>query len=84
MKLIRKITIGIEYKNGAMHYTVGTPVSYNAKMKDYVLREIIEDKDGCTLYIQKNDEVLPWKFFSKQMGYSLEFDIDSYAGAQLR
>ena len=80
MKLIRKITIGTEYKNGAMHFTVGAPVAKNFKMKDYILSEIIENKNDYELFIQKDDEVLPWKSFNKQMAISVEYDIDKYEG----
>ena len=81
MKLIRKITVGAEYKNDAMHFTVDKPVSRNNwKMKDYILKEIIETKDAYELYIMKGDEVLPWKSFNKQMAISVEYDIDSYEG----
>ena len=80
MKLIRKITICAEYKNGAMHFTVGSPVAKNFKMKDYILSEIIENKNDYELFIQKDDEVLPWKSFNKQMAISVEYDIDKYEG----
>lgn len=82
MKLIRKITIGTEYKNDAMHYTINKPVAKNFKMKDFILSEILETKEGYDLYIlnQNSNEVLPWKTFNKQMAISVEYDIDSYAG----
>lgn len=82
MKLIRKITIGAEYKNDSMHYTVGKPVARNEKMKSFILKEILETKEGYDLYIYNsiNNEVLPWKTFNKQMAISVEYDIDSYEG----
>ena len=80
MKLIRKITVGTEYKNDAMHFTVGRPVAKNFKMRDYTLAEIIESEEGYDLFIRKDDEVLPWKSFNKQMAISVEYDIDSYEG----
>lgn len=81
MKLIRKITVGSEYKNDAMHFTVGKQVAKNWKMKDFILKEIIETEKGYELYIIKDDEVLPWKSFNHQMALSVEYDIDSYEGA---
>ena len=78
MKLIRKITIGKEYKLDAMHYTVGEPVSRHPKLQGYVLKEVIEDEDGnYHLYIAKKDEVIPWKTFNN-MAVSVEYDIDAY------
>jgi hypothetical protein len=70
MNLIRKISIGTNYKNDAMHYSVGQEV-YGG----HSIVNIIEDEDKYSVYIEKNNEVLPWKEFNKNMAIAVEFDI---------
>ena len=48
MKLIRKITVGKDYKNDAMHYSVGQEV-YGG----HVINNIIEEDDKYSIYIKK-------------------------------
>jgi hypothetical protein len=66
-KLIRKITVGKDYKENAMHYAVGQDVYGGHKISD-----IIEEKDKYSIYIKKNKDVLPWKDFNKNMAISVE------------
>ena len=70
MKLIRKISIGKDYKNDAMHYSVGQEV-YGG----HIIVNIIEDEDKYSVYIEKNKEILPWKEFNKNMAIAVEFDL---------
>ena len=67
MQLIRKITIGKDYKNDAMHYSVGQEV-YGG----HNIVNIIEEEDKYSIYIEKNEEVMPWKDFNKNMAISVE------------
>ena len=69
---IRKISIGSDYKNDAMHYSVGQEV-YGG----HIICDIIADKqDGeYLIYIKKGDEVLPWKKFNSNMAIAVEFDL---------
>tara|TARA_R100000935_G_scaffold56989_1_gene89820 strand:- start:1689 stop:1916 length:228 start_codon:yes stop_codon:yes gene_type:complete len=70
--VIRKISIGADYKNDAMHYSVGQEV-YGGHTISHVL---LEDKDSSyNIYIKKNEEVLPWKKFNSNMAISIEYDI---------
>lgn len=69
-KLIRKITIGKEYKHDAMHYAVGQEV-----WGGHTICDIIEEKDKYSLHIRKGKDVLPWKDFSKSMAISIEYDL---------
>ena len=70
--VIRKISIGADYKNDAMHYYVGQEV-YGGHTISHIL---LEDKDSSyNIYIKKNDEVLPWKKFNSNMAISIEYDI---------
>jgi hypothetical protein len=72
--VIRKISIGSDYKNDAMHYSVGQQV-YGGHEIAYILFErkrfII-----YSIHIKKNNEVLPWKKFNKNMAVSIEYDLE--------
>ena len=55
-KLIRKISIGRDYKNDAMHYSVGQEV-YGG----HTICDIVESRDQYSVFIEK-----------KQRGFTLE------------
>tara|TARA_Y100000385_G_C12595847_1_gene426690 strand:- start:36 stop:257 length:222 start_codon:yes stop_codon:yes gene_type:complete len=69
--LIRKITIGKEYKNEAMHYSVGQEV-YGG----HVIDSIVELEGKFSIYIKKGSNVLPWKDFNKNMGVAVEYNLE--------
>jgi len=70
---IRKISIGADYKNEAMHYSVGQSVYGGHTICDI----IGDDKDGeYLIYIKKNNEILPWKKFNSNMAIAVEFDLE--------
>jgi len=71
MKLIRKISIGRDYKDNAMHYQIGQEVYGN-----HVITNILEKDIDYEIYIKKNKEVLLWKSFNKNMGISVEYNLD--------
>ena len=71
MKLIRKISIGRDYKTDSMHYAVGQEV-YGG----HTNCDIIEEQDKNCIYIQKSNEVLPWKEFNKNMAISVEYNLE--------
>jgi len=71
MKLIRKISIGRDYKDNAMHYQIGQEVYGN-----HVITNILEKTTDYEIYIKKNKEVLLWKSFNKNMGISVEYNLD--------
>jgi len=71
MNLIRKISIGRDYKNDAMHYSIGQEV-----FGGHIISEILEEENCYKIYIKKNDEVLPWKEFNKNMAVSIEFNLE--------
>ena len=48
-KLIRKISVGKDYKNDAMHYAVGQEVYGGHKICD-----IIEEENKFSVYIRKD------------------------------
>ena len=70
-KLIRKITIGKDYKIDAMHYSVGQEV-YGG----HCICNIIEEEEKYSIYIEKNKEVILWKDFNKNMGIAVEYNLD--------
>jgi len=69
--VIRKITIGKDYKNDSMHYAVGQNV-YGG----HTICNIIEEEDKYSVYIEKGDIVIPWKDFNKNMAVSVEYDLE--------
>ena len=70
--VIRKITIGKDYKNDAMHYSIGQEVYGGHTISDI----LFEDKDqSYNIFISKNNEVLPWKKFNSNMAISVEYDL---------
>ena len=71
MKLIRKITIGKDYKIDSMHYSVGQEV-YGG----HTICDIIEEDDKFSIYIRKNKDVIPWKDFNKNMASSVEYNLE--------
>ena len=70
-KLIRKITIGKDYKIDAMHYSVNQEV-YGGDTSC----NILEEKDKYSIYIKKGSDVLPWKDFNKNMAISVEYNLE--------
>jgi len=70
--IIRKISIGSDYKNDAMHYSIGQEVYGGHKICDI----IGNDKDGeYLIYISKNKEILTWKKFNRNMAIAVEYDL---------
>jgi len=71
MNLIRKISIGRDYKNDAMHYSTGQEV-----FGGHRIVEILEEDESYNIFIEKNDEVLPWKTFNKNMAIAVEYNLE--------
>ena len=70
MQIIRKISVGKDYKNDAMHYAVGQEV-YGG----HIIDNIIEEEDKYSIYIKKGEALMPWKDFNKNMAVSIEYDL---------
>ncbi len=70
MNLIRKISIGRDYKNDTMHYSTGQEV-----FGGHTIVEIIEEDESYNIFIEKNEEVLPWKTFNKNMAIAVEYNL---------
>lgn len=73
---IRKISVGPDYKSGAMHYLVGQQVLGG----NYTIHLIkfSEVDDNYQIYIEDSieNEVLLWKQFNSTMPISLEYNIN--------
>jgi len=70
---IRKISIGSDYKNDAMHYALGQQV-YGGHIISHILFE--ESDNSYNIYIKKEGEILPWKKFNSNMAISVEYDLE--------
>tara|TARA_R100000541_G_scaffold2021_4_gene7465 strand:- start:30579 stop:30803 length:225 start_codon:yes stop_codon:yes gene_type:complete len=71
---IRKISVGPDYKSGAMHYLVGQEVLGG----NYVIHLIKHDLKNQTffIYIIQKEEVKLWKSFNQTMPISIEYNIN--------
>ena len=70
---IRKISIGSDYKNDAMHYSVGQQVYGGHEISHILFSEL---DNSYSIHIKKNNEVLPWKKFNSNMAISVEYDLE--------
>ena len=71
--VIRKISIGADYKNEAMHYSVKQTV-YGGHESSHIIFE--ESDNSYNIFIKKNNEVMPWKKFNSNMAISVEYDLE--------
>lgn len=69
---IRKISIGSDYKSGAMHYIVGQEVLGGS----HIIHLIQGSERSYKIWIQRNDEIYMWKEFLSTLPISLEFNIN--------
>ena len=71
---IRKISVGPDYKSGAMHYIVGQSV-LNGNYTIHLIK-FSQDSNSILIYIQSNDEIMLWKEFNSVMPVSIEYNIN--------
>jgi hypothetical protein len=71
--IIRKISIGSDYKNDAMHYAVGQQVYGGHEICNILFDE---QENSYSIFIKKDDDVLPWKKFNHNMAISVEYDLN--------
>lgn len=72
---IRKISVGPDYKSGAMHYIVGQSILGNNYTIHLIRHE--ESSDSYKIWIESDEEeVLLWKEFSSTMPISIEYNIN--------
>ena len=70
---IRKLSVGPDYKSGAMHYLVGQDVLNN----NYKIHLIKRDEltGFYFIYIIQDNKIVLWKSFSVTMPVSIEYNI---------
>lgn len=72
---IRKISIGPDYKSGAMHYIVGQKVLGDTNEIHLIKFDI--DKCSILIYIiNQKGEILLWKEFNSTVPISIEYNIN--------
>lgn len=72
---IRKISIGLDYKNGAMHYIVGQPVLGDSHWIHLI--KYNDTKQSILIYIiNEKEEVVLWKEFTATVPISIEYNIN--------
>jgi len=71
--VIRKISIGADYKNEAMHYAVGQQVYGGHEISDILFND---GDNSYNIFISKEDEILPWKKFNSNMAISVEYNLE--------
>jgi hypothetical protein len=54
-----------------MHYAVGQSI-----YGQHTISEILEGEDCYEIYIEKEGETKKWKSFNKNMGISVEYNLD--------
>ena len=73
--VIRKISIGPDYKSGAIHYIVGQKVLGDSNEIHLNKRDHISS--SIKIYIiNKKGEIVLWKEFNQMIPISIEFNID--------
>lgn len=72
---IRKISIGPDYKGGAMHYIVGQKVINDSH--EIHLIKYDDSKHSVKIYvINEKNEVTLWKEFNSTIPMSIEYNIN--------
>ena len=74
--VIRKISIGSDYKNDAMHYAVGQQV-YGGHEISHILYD--EEKDSLypnMVMVYKNKRLVPYDYYSELMNTTIKNGID--------
>jgi hypothetical protein len=72
---IRKISIGPDYKSGAMHYIIGQKILGDSNEIHHIKRQA-ETGNVLIYIINKKEEVVLWKEFTFAIPISIEFNID--------
>jgi hypothetical protein len=72
---IRKISIGPDYKGGAMHYLVGQKVL--GESNEIHLIKYDDAKGSIKIFIiNEKEEVILWKEFTSTIPISIEYNIN--------
>lgn len=72
---IRKISVGPDYKNGAMHYIVGQKILNDTN--EIHLIKFDSERLSIKIYIiNDKQEVVLWKEFTNSVPISIEYNIN--------
>lgn len=71
---IRKISVGPDYKSGAMHYIIGQEI-LGGSHKIHLIK-YNQEKKSILIWIEKEEEVYLWKEFNATMPISIEYNIN--------
>jgi hypothetical protein len=71
---IRKISVGPDYKSGAMHYIVGQKVLNDSHTIHLIKYD--SEKQSFKIYIQDKEVVILWKEFTSTVPVSIEYNIN--------
>jgi hypothetical protein len=74
MGVIRKISVGPDYKSGAMHYIAGQSI-LNGTHTIHLIK-LNKEKKSIEIWIQSGEEILVWKEFSETVPISIEYNIN--------
>jgi hypothetical protein len=72
---IRKISIGPDYKGGAMHYIAGQKV-LDSSHEIHLIKLNIDKKSFEVYVMNGNNEVFLWKEFTHTMPIVVEYNIN--------
>lgn len=72
--IIRKISIGPDYKSGAMHYITGQKVLGDSHVIHLIKYD--DRNSSFQIWIEADNEVVLWKEFTSSIPVSVEYNID--------
>jgi len=65
------MSVGANYKD-AMHYMIDQQVMGG----DWTIHALTIDESGCSVWIQKSDEIKKWKQFNLNMPITIEYNVN--------
>lgn len=75
MQDIRKISVGPDYKGGAMHYIVGQKI-LNDTNEIHLIKYDVTNNSFKIYIINDGNEVILWKEFNSTIPVSVEYNIN--------
>jgi len=72
---IRKISIGPDYKGGAMHYIVGQKILGDSN-EIHLIKYSADSKSILIYIMNQKEEVVLWKEFNSAIPISIEYNIN--------
>lgn len=74
--LIRKISIGLDYKSNSMHYVLGQDV-LGGRATIHLIQEL--PNAAIRIWVASADNTIKlWKQFNENMAYAIEYNIEKY------